>query len=587
MENQENIKTGPSILASWLQDALLKAFGEEVQDVTIRISPTTDPSFGDFQCNDAMALAKKLRKPPRVIAQAIVDNLDNDNAPATVAIAGAGFINLTVKQECLADWLKEASVLPDIGRQRKIVIDYSSPNVAKPMHIGHIRSTVIGNALHRIFKALGYDVIADNHIGDWGTQFGIIIKGYREFLDKAALESDPIEELQRIYVESYSRCKADENASQEEKDAAEAWLNSCREETVKLQQGDPENRALWQEFIRLSMGEFDKIYDRLDVHFDTTRGESYYQDQLSGIVDKLTEAGMAKESDGAQIVDLTEDGLDIAIVRKRDGGFNYTTTDIATVATRMRDYAPAQMVYITDERQQLHFKQFFHISRKLGIVDDSCRLSHVWFGLMRLPEGVISTRQGNLIKLETLLDEAEKRARAIIDASGKDMTEAEKKRLAAQIGVGAIKYADLSHDPQTMIVFTWDKALALDGNSGPYLQYAHARICSLLDKYRAAVPDKDPMDAPIIFTDPIEKQLALQILKYSSAVVRAAENCKPNILADFLFALAQGYSSFYQRFQILKADPEIRDSRAHLCALTAQTLRNGLSLLGIETPERI
>lgn len=587
MENQESIKLGPAILASWLQAALNKAFGSEVEDVTIKISPATDPTFGDFQCNDAMALAKKLRKPPRVIAQTIVDNLDNDNAPATVAIAGAGFINLTVKQEVLASWLKSAATLPDVGQQRKIVIDYSSPNVAKPMHIGHIRSTVIGNALHRIFKALGYDVIADNHIGDWGTQFGIIIKGYREFLDKEALDKDPIEELQRIYVESYSRCKADENATEAEKAAAEAWLNDCREETVKLQQGDKDNRALWQEFIRLSMGEFDKIYDRLDVHFDTTRGESYYQDQLAGVVEKLTEAGMAKESDGAQIVDLTEDGLDIAIVRKRDGGFNYTTTDIATVATRMRDYAPAQMVYITDERQQLHFKQFFHISHKLGIVDDSCKLSHVWFGLMRLPEGVISTRQGNLIKLETLLDEAEKRARAIIDGSGKEMSEEEKTRLAAQIGVGAIKYADLSHDPQTMIVFTWDKALALDGNSGPYLQYAHARICSLLDKYRAAVPGKDPMDAPIIFTDPVEKQLALQILKYSAAVVRAAENCKPNILADFLFALAQQYSSFYQRFQILKADPEIRDSRAHLCALTAQTLRNGLALLGIETPERI
>lgn len=586
MENPEE-KTGADRLAAWLQAALCKAFGADAEGVAIKISPATDPAFGDFQCNDAMGLAKKLRKPPRVIAQAIVDNLDGADAPASASIAGPGFINLAVKPEWLAAELASAGVLPDIGKGRKLVVDYSSPNVAKPMHIGHIRSTVIGNALHRIFKALGYDVVADNHIGDWGTQFGIIIKGYREFLDKEALARDPIEELQRIYVASYARTKVAEDAPEAEKNAAAEWLDACRMETVKLQQGDPANRALWQEFIRLSMGEFDKVYDRLDVHFDTVRGESYYQDQLAGVVESLEKAGLAKDSDGAKIVDLTDDGLDVAIVRKRDGGFNYTTTDIATVATRMRDYSPEQMIYITDERQQLHFKLFFFICRKLGIVPGSCKLSHVWFGLMRLPEGVISTRQGNLIKLETLLDEAEKRARAIIDASGKEMPEEQKAKLAAQIGIGAIKYADLSHDPQTMIVFTWDKALALDGNSGPYLQYAHARICSLLDKYRAAVPGADLGNARLVFGDPVEKQLALQILKFPAAVVRAAENCKPNVLADYLYALSQQYSSFYQRFQILKAEPEVRDSRARLCALTARTLKAGLSLLGIEAPERI
>ena len=455
------------------------------------------------------------------------------------------------------------------------------------MHIGHIRSTVIGNALHRIFKALGYNVVADNHIGDWGTQFGIIIKGYREFLDKDALARDPIEELQRIYVESYGRTKAADGATDAEKKAAAEWLDACRLETVKLQQGDPENRALWKEFIRLSLGEFDKIYDRLGVKFDTVRGESYYQDQLAGVVETLEKAGLAKESDGATVVDLGDEGLDVAIVRKRDGGFNYATTDIATMATRIRDYSPSEIIYVTDERQQLHFKQIFHICRKIGIVPESCRLRHVWFGLMRIPEGVISTRQGNLIKLETLLDEAEKRARAIIDASGKDMSEEEKSALAAQIGIGAIKYADLSHDPQTMIVFTWDKALALEGNSGPYLQYAHARISSLLDKYRAAAPGVDPARAPLILGEPAERQLALQLLKFPAAVVRAAENCRPNVLADYLYTLSQSYSSFYQRFPILKAEPEVRDSRARLCLMTAGTLRRGLDLLGIEAPERV
>ncbi len=586
MENTDKL-TGMDQLTTWLQNALSKAFGAEADGVSLKILPATDPQFGDFQCNDAMALAKRLRKAPRMIAETIVANLDKENAPAEAEIAGPGFINIRVRPEWLARELEDVGKLPDIGHGRKIVIDYSSPNVAKPMHIGHIRSTVIGNALHRIFKALGYDVIADNHIGDWGTQFGIIIKGYREFLDKDALAADPIEELQRIYVASYSRCKAAEDASDEVKAAAEEWLNACRIETVKLQQGDPDNRALWQEFIRLSMGEFDKIYDRLDVHFDTARGESYYQDQLAGVVESLEKAGMATDSDGAKIVDLTDIGLDVAIVRKRDGGFNYATTDIATVATRVRDYAPEQIIYVTDERQQLHFKQFFHICRKLGIVPEETKLSHVWFGLMRLPEGVISTRQGNLIKLETLLDEAEKRTREIIDASGKEMSEEQKSKLAAQIGIGAIKYADLSHDPQTMIVFTWERALALDGNSGPYLQYAHARICSLLDKYKAAVPDTDPEKAGLVITDPAEKQLALQLLKFPAAVVRAAENCKPNALADYIFALSQQYSSFYQRFNILKSEPAVRDSRARLCALTARTIKTGLDLLGIEAPERI
>ena len=581
------MNSGTEQLEQWLQTALEKAFGEAAAGTTLRIQPATDPAFGDFQCNDAMGLARKLRKPPRAIAEAIVGALDRAGAPATAEIAGPGFINIRVDASWLASELARATRLPAIGAGKTVVIDYSSPNVAKPMHIGHIRSTVIGNALHRIFKALGYNVVADNHIGDWGTQFGIIIKGYREFLDREALERDPIEELQRIYVESYGRTKAGDDATPEQKAAAQEWLDACRIETVKLQQGDPDNRALWKEFIRLSLGEFDKIYARLGVKFDTVRGESYYQDQLAGVVESLEKAGMAKVSDGATIVDLTDDGLDIAIVRKRDGGFNYTTTDIATVATRIRDYGPDEVIYVTDERQQLHFKQFFRICDKLGLVPENCKLRHIWFGLMRLPEGVISTRQGNLIKLETLLDEAEKRARAIIDASGKDLDDAAKAKLAAQIGVGAIKYADLSHDPQTMIVFTWDKALALEGNSGPYLQYAHARICSLLDKYRAAVPGTSPATARLILEEPAERILALQILKFPGAVVRAAESCRPNVLADYLYALSQSYSSFYQRFPILKAEPAVRDSRARLCELTAQTLRAGLDLLGIEAPERI
>ena len=559
---------------------------------SVRAVPAANAQFGDFQCNAAMPLAKALHKPPRAVAQAVLDGWEMPAEIAKAEIAGPGFLNITLTAETLAERAAAIAAdknlgVPQCGAGHKVVIDYSSPNVAKPMHIGHIRSTVIGNALDRLHRALGYEVVADNHIGDWGTQFGIIIKGYREFLDKEALSRDPIEELQRIYVKSYGMTKAADDATDAEKAAAAAWLDACRMETVKLQQGDPDNRALWQEFIRLSMGEFDRVYNRLDVHFDTARGESYYQEQLAGVVADLEKAGMAHESDGAMIVDLTADNLDVAIVRKRDGGFNYTTTDIATVATRMRDYAPERIVYVTDERQQLHFKQFFFICRKMGLVPESCLLSHVWFGLMRLPEGTISTRQGNLIKLETLMDEAEARARKIIDESRPGMPEDEAKKLAAEIGLGAIKYADLSQSPQTMITFTWDKALALEGNSGPYLQYAHARIRSVRDKYAEQFPGKDPDAYPLKLDMPAERAMALKLALFPETVRTAADSYRPCVLADYLYGLCQAYSSFYQQVPFLKAEEGVRESRIRLCGIVEAVLKRGLSLLGIAAPDRI
>ena len=571
-------QNGEANLTAWLQTAFEKAFGDQAGETRLRVVPSTDPAFGDFQCNDAMGLAKTLRLPPRAIATRIVEALDLTAAPAAASIAGPGFINLTVAPAWLAAQLAARSAdpragLPDIGSGRKVIIDYSSPNVAKPMHIGHIRSTIIGSALCRLYRALGYHVIADNHLGDWGTQFGILILGFRNFADPQRLRDAPIEELERVYVESYNRTKTDPT-----------WLDACRAELVKLQQGDEANRAQWRQFIDLSLKEYERIYTRLDVQFDLYRGESYYHDQLAATVALLEERGLAQLSEGAIVVPLEDEGMPVCIIRKSDGGFNYATTDIATVRSREAEFKPDRIVYVTDERQQLHFKQFFAVCRKIGC---TTQLEHVWFGLMRLPEGTFSTRQGNVIKLEALLDEAERRALAIISESSPEMPPEQQQALARDIGIGAVKYADLSHDPQNMIVFTWDRALALDGNSGPYLQYAYARICSLLDKYRAAYPDRDPLSAELLLNEPVEKQLALHILQYASAVVRAAEAYKPSLLADYLFALAQLYSSFYQRFPILKADEAIRDSRAHLCALVAQVLREGLGLLGIATPERI
>ncbi len=545
-----------------------------------KVVPSKDARFGDWQCNDAMGIAKRAGKNPREVAQAVIEALPLPEVLEKVEIAGPGFINLTLSRTAIASGVEALSTdtqlgIAQSGAGEKVVIDYSSPNVAKPMHIGHIRSTVIGNAIDRILRALGYDVIADNHLGDWGTQFGILIMGYRHFLTDEERDHLTVELLEKVYVQSYNATK--ENPS---------WLDKCREELVRLQAGDEANLAVWRKFIDISLKEFGRIYDRLGVSFDLYRGESYYQPMLAPTVELLKEKGLATQSEGAWIVDMKDEGLEVAIVRKRDGGFNYTSTDIATVRSRVEAFHPARVIYVTDERQQLHFRQFFHICGKLGLCEKTL-LQHVWFGLMRLPEGTFSTRQGNVIKLETLLDEAAARARKIVNESHPDWSDADQAALAEAIGIGAIKYADLSHDPTTMIVFTWDKALALEGNSGPYLQYANARLNSLLDKYRNTV-GKRPEEQTIVLTTDAEKTLALHLLQYANAVQRAGDLCKPSVLADYLYQLSQLYSSFYQSSPVLKAETEaVRDSRIRLCDAVSKVLRGGLTLLGIPTPERI
>ena len=544
-----------------------------------KVVPSKDTRFGDWQCNDAMGIAKRAGKNPRALADEVIKALPLPEILEKAEVAGPGFINLTLSKSAVAAGVcalaeDDKLGIAQSGAGEKVVIDYSSPNVAKPMHIGHIRSTVIGNAIDRILRALGYQVIADNHLGDWGTQFGILIMGYRHFLTDDERANLTVELLEKVYVQSY-------NATKEQPE----WLDRCREELVKLQAGDEANLAIWKQFIDISLKEFGRIYGRLDVSFDLYRGESYYQPALAPVVETLKEKGLATQSEGAWIVDMKDEGLEVAIVRKRDGGFNYTTTDIATVKSRTEEFDPARIIYVTDDRQQLHFKQFFAICNKLGYCAKAA-LQHIYFGLMRLPEGTFSTRQGNVIKLETLLDEAAARARKIVDESHPDWTEEARAALAEAIGIGAIKYADLSHDPTTMIVFTWERALALEGNSGPYLQYANARLNSLLDKYRTTT-GKDPAVNPLVLGSDAEKSLALHLLQYPNAVQRAGDLCKPSVLADYLYQLSQLYSSFYQSSPVLKAEPEVRDSRIRLCDAVSKVLRGGLNLLGIPTPERI
>ncbi|MBQ4385056.1 MAG: arginine--tRNA ligase [Kiritimatiellae bacterium] len=551
-------------LTQLVRSAFTAAFpGEDFSQV--KVVPATDPKFGDYQCNDALKVAKKVGLKPRDAALKVAEHIGE---ALKVEVAGPGFLNLTVSPDWLAGELDSLAAapscgIPQKGKGRRVVMDYSSPNAAKQMHIGHIRSTVIGNAIDRIFRSLGYEVIADNHLGDWGTQFGILIKGYRECLTQDERDNLTVANLEKCYVLSAAKAK----------DVDETWKNACREELVKLQQGDPDNLALWRRFVQISIGEFERMYLKLGVKFDTYRGESYYNAMMPGVVARLIEIGLAKESDGALIVDLSDEKLGVAIVRKSDGGYNYTTSDLACVGNRVTEYAPERIIYVTDDRQQLHFKQFFSIAKKMGYTD--VKLVHVPFGLMSYQGKAISTREGNLIRLEELLAEAKRRSLEIVKDRGGD------EALAEAIGYGAVKYADLSHDPATAIDFDWDKALALEGNSGPYLQYAYARVCSLLEK-AGEVGECD-----FAISTQHEKRLALQLLEFPGAVVRAAEAYKPSILADYLFQTAQLYSSFYQNSPILKSEESVRNARLRLCALFGEILKTGLSLLGIETPRHI
>ena len=551
-------------LSEIVKGAFEKAFpGEDFSFV--KVVPATDPRFGDYQCNDALKIAKKFGMKPRDAAAKVAAEIDPS---LKVEIAGPGFLNLTVSAGWLAERLSrmdcEAKLaIPQNGAGKRIVIDYSSPNAAKQMHIGHIRSTVIGNAIDRIFRSLGYEVIADNHLGDWGTQFGILIMGYRECLTQEERDNLCVANLEKCYVLSAAKAKEDEE-----------WKNSCRTELVKLQQGDEANLALWKKFIDISIAEFDRMYAKLGVKFDTYRGESFYNPMMPGVVEKLVGMGLAKESEGALIVDLDAEKLGVAIVRKSDGGYNYTTSDLACVGSRVADYDPERIIYVTDDRQQLHFKQFFSIAAKMGY---NVKLVHVPFGLMSYQGKAISTREGNLIKLDDLLSESVRRSFEIVKDRGGD------EALAQAIGFGAVKYADLSHDPATAIDFNWDKALALEGNSGPYLQYAYARVSSLMSK----AGDVDLSGVRFAVESEAEKRLALQLLEFPGAVVRAAEAYKPSILADYLFQTAQLYSSFYQNSPILKSEEAVRNARLKLCSLFGRVLAKGLELLGIESPQRI
>ncbi len=543
----------------------------------IDITMATNEKFGDFQTNFAMVNSKVLKSNPRAIAENVVNNLVENNLIEKVEIAGPGFINIFLKEEFLGEVVKTISKekydFSFLDREGDVIIDYSSPNIAKRMHIGHLRSTIIGDSIKRIYNYLGYNTVSDNHIGDWGTQFGKLIIGYRKWLNEEAYKENAIEELERVYVE-FAKA-ADEDPTLED---------LAREELKKLQDGDEENNRLWKEFIQVSLDEYNKLYGRMDVKFDTYYGESHYHDMMPGVVEELKEKGIAVEDQGAQVVFFDEETkLHPCIVQKKDGAFLYSTSDIATIKFRKENYKINKLVYVTDERQQDHFRQFFKITDMLGW---DVKKDHVWFGIMRFAEGIFSTRKGNVIRLEQLLDEGKKRALAVVEEKNPGLSAEEKENIAEVVGVGAIKYADLSQNRQSAVIFEWDKILSFEGNTAPYLQYSYARIQSILRKgeENGKVVRED---AAVNLGEKAEKALALFLTQLPNVAMKASETYKPNLLTDYLFELAKKFNTFYNSCPILNQEDEVLYSRLLLAERTAKVLKEGLDLLGIKTVDRM
>jgi arginyl-tRNA synthetase len=571
------METFQSLLAHRFNDALAKAGFAETGELTL----TSDPRFGDYQSNAALMLGKQRGENPRDVAAKILAHLDVSDLAEAPQVAGAGFVNFTLRRDAVAEKTRvlledeQLGVAPARSTKR-IVIDFGSPNVAKPMHVGHIRSIVLGDALARIVQFLGHEVIRDNHIGDWGTQFGMVIWGWKNLLDRDALARDPLAEIVRIYKETNARSTTDPQVREQ-----------CRQELVKLQAGDKENLDIWNECVAFSMQDFEHVYELLDIRYDIQCGESFYNDRLPGVVERLLKSGIAEMSEGAVVVFFRENP-ELAdkpcIIRKRDGGFNYATTDIATVDYRVRELNADTIWYVVGAPQILHFKQIFEIARRAGYKAD---FRHITFGsVLGEDRKLMKTRAGENVPLRQLLEEGISRARQIVEEKNPDLAEQEKSDIARTIGIGAVKYADLSQYRMTDYIFSWDKMLALQGNTAPYLQNAYVRIRSIFRKAGDARSTIGKIDN-LILAEPAEIGLAKGICQFAEVVPQVLNDFRPNILANYLFELANSFHGFYEACPVLKAPEPTRSSRLALCDLTGRVLERGLGLLGIKVPEKM
>ena len=546
-----------------------------IEETPISVSEATKPEFGDYQFNGAMALAKTLKKNPRQIADMIVESLDLSGIVSKAEIAGPGFINLWLNPKQIASFCEKADKDSrlDISKREKpvkAVVDYSGPNMAKQMHVGHLRSTIIGDTLANLLEFLGDEVIRQNHIGDWGTQFGMLI-AYLEEIDEDGTTS--LKDLEQFYKDAKGRFDEDEN-----------FANKAREYVVKIQSGESHCLKLWQKFIDISLGHCEEVYEKLDVNLtrDDVRAESFYNESLPKVITDLEKVGMLKESDGAQCVFLEGEEIPV-IVQKGDGGYLYATTDLAALYYRANVLGAKRISYVVDARQSEHFKQVFRVAKEAGFVPEDVKLEHIAFGTMMDTNGKpFKTREGGTVKLIELLDEAVTRAKEAITAKD-DYSEEELERLAKIVGIGAVKYADLAINRESNYIFNWDKMLSFDGNTSLYMQYAYARIQSILRKYGREVEGK------IIISDELEHRLAVMLLRFEDVLQKAAEDAAPNQITGYLYDVVTLFMRFYERNPILKegVDEETRVSRLLLADLTAKTIKQGLAILGIQVVEKL
>ncbi|MAR07281.1 MAG: arginine--tRNA ligase [Cyanobium sp. NAT70] len=584
------------ILDEQLQAAMQRAFPEVEAVLDPQLAPASKPEFGDFQANGALPLAKPLRQAPRQIAAAVVEQLQADVVFKELClkpqIAGPGFINLTIRPERLA--VELASRLgdsrlgvPEVENAAPVVVDFSSPNIAKEMHVGHLRSTIIGDSLARVLEFRGHPVLRLNHVGDWGTQFGMLITHLKQVAPDALETADAVDlgDLVAFYREAKKRFDDDE-----------AFQTTSREEVVKLQGGDPVSLKAWGLLCDQSRREFQKLYDRLDIRLDE-RGESFYNSFLPAVLEGLDQVGLLVSDDGAQCVFLEgvsgKDGKPLpVIVRKSDGGFNYATTDLAAIRYRFAvdpdGDGARRVIYVTDAGQANHFAGVFQVAGRAGWIPEGGRLEHVPFGLVQGEDGKkLKTRAGDTVRLRDLLDEAVERAeadlRTRLEAEERSEPEEFISHVAGTVGLAAVKYADLSQNRITNYQFSFDRMLALQGNTAPYLLYAVVRIAGIARKGG----DLDVSTAQLQFSEPQEWALVRELLKFDAVIVEVEEELLPNRLCSYLFELSQVFNRFYDQVPVLKADSEVLPSRLALCRLTADTLRLGLGLLGIPTLERM
>ena len=577
-------------LQTAVSEALVAAFGAEFTDTDPLVAATNNPKFGDYQSNVALSLPKKLKMSPRAIAEKIIEHLQVDNISETPQIAGAGFINFTIKPSYLASLLGEVQQSERLGIEpvqptQKVIVDFSSPNIAKEMHVGHLRSTIIGDSIARILEFRGYDVLRLNHVGDWGTQFGMLIAYLREAYPEALTTADALDIGDLVSLYKKAKVRFDED---------EEFKETARKEVVKLQEGAKDSRHAWKLLCDQSRREFQVIYNLLDIEL-TERGESFYNPFLEDVVKELDTKGLLEEDAGAKCVFLegftNKDGDPLPlIVQKSDGGFNYATTDLAALQYRVQQDEADRIIYVTDAGQANHFAGVFQVAKKAGIIPKNVEVVHVPFGLVLGEDGKrLKTRSGETVKLKDLLDEAinlvREDTKKRLEEEAREETEEFINNIAQVVGISAVKYADLSFKRTTDYEFSYQKMLSLKGNTAPYLLYAYVRVQGIA---RKGDIDYSQLDSnSIILAEESELTLAKHLLQLTDVIKEVERDLLPNRLCQYLFELSQKFNQFYDRCSVLQAEEPLRTSRLVLCDLTARTLKLGLSLLGIDVLERM